>query len=303
MSSSLAASTQPGAITKPESLGSQSYHNFFSLKGYPFSDIRQPSSFWDAPPFGSALRMLASQLIEEGARPAMLLGPPGSGRTFLCEMLKHKYAELLIFSIESQLLFGSRPMVALCRQHGAAQVSPAAPQRVLIDTFLEAAVPKSAKGSIAVIVVDGVDPTDQEFLRELDDILKQAPKGRLSMVLVGGEDLPEGLTQGKAPKSLLSGPPPAVLRPMTPREMVRYIDFRMTTVGGAPEGLDLDLPSQQLLHARSGGSPKLINVFCHNALTIAALKQEKKLKLSSVRLGLKSKSYLSPDAARALLMG
>lgn len=303
MSGSLASSTQPGAITRPDTLGSQSYHQFFSLTAYPFSDIRQPSSFWDAPPFGSALRMLASQLIDEEAKPAMLLGPPGSGRTFLCEMLKNKYPELFIFTIEPQLLFGARPMVALCRQQGAGHVSPTAPQRTLIDAFLEAAIPDSAPGATAVIVVDGVDPTDQELLRELDDILKQAPKGKVSMILIGGEDLPERLSQGAAPKSLLAGPPPAVLRPMTPREMIRYIDFRMKTVGGAPEGLDLDLPSQQLLHARSGGNPKLINVFCHNALTIAALKQEKKLKLSSVRLGLKSKSYLSPDAARTLLLG
>jgi type II secretory pathway predicted ATPase ExeA len=77
----------------------------------------------------------------------------------------------------------------------------------------------------------------------------------------------------------------------------------MKEVGGCPEGLPLDLASQQLLHARSGGSPKLINVFCHNALTIAALKQEKTLKLSTVRYALKSKTYLSTDAARTLLLG
>jgi type II secretory pathway predicted ATPase ExeA len=122
------------------------------------------------------------------------------------------------------------------------------------------------------------------------------------MILVGGEELPERLIAGGAPQSLVTGPPPIVLRPMTAREMMQYIDFRMRVVGGSPEGLDLDLASQQLLHARSGGSPKLINVFCHNALTIAALKQEKKVKLSTVRLAMKSKSYLTPDAARTLLM-
>jgi serine/threonine protein kinase len=303
LSGSMSSSTSPGAITRPETLGSQSYHDFFGLTGYPFSDIRQPSSFWDAPPFGSALRMLASQIIEEGARPATLLGPSGSGRTFLCEMLKVKYPELFVFTIEPQLLFGAQPMLTLCRQQGAGHVGPTTPQRALIEAFLEVAIPEDAKGAIAVIAVDGLDPSDQELLAQLDDVLRSAPKGKLSMILVGGEDLPERLTPATTPKSLLSGPPPAVLRPMTPREMVRYIEFRMTTVGGSPEGLDLDLPSQQLLHARSAGSPKLVNVFCHNALTIAALKQEKKVKLSSIRLAMKSKSYLSPEAARSLLMG
>lgn len=301
--SSLGGSTQSGAITRPETLGSQSYHNFFGLTGYPFSDIRQTASFWDAPPFGSALRMLASQILDEEARPAMLVGPSGSGRTFLCEMLKNKYPQIFIFTIEPQLLFGARPMLSLCRQYGAHHANPNAHQRVLIDAFLSAALPSDVPNAVGVVVIDGLDPGDRDLLDELDDILTKAPKRRFSMILVGGEDLPERLVAAGAPKSLVMGPHPIVLRPMTAREMIQYIDFRMRVVGGSPEGLELDLPSQQLLHARSGGSPKLINVFCHNALTIAALKQERKLKLSTIRLAMKSKSYLTPEAARALLMG
>jgi serine/threonine protein kinase len=302
VSTQTGGSTQTGAITRPETLGSQSYHNFFGFTGYPFSDIRQTASFWDAPPFGSALRMIASQILDEEARPAMLVGPAGSGRTFLCEMLKNKYPQIFIFTVEPQLLFGARPMIALCRQYGAHQANPNAHQRVLIDNFLAAALPADVPNAVAVLVVDGLDPTDRETLDELDDILTKAPKRRFSMILVGGEELPERLTAGTAPQSLVTGPPPIVLRPMTAREMMQYIDFRMRVVGGSPEGLDLDLASQQLLHARSGGSPKLINVFCHNALTLAALKQEKKVKLSTVRLAMKSKSYLTPEAARTLLM-
>jgi serine/threonine protein kinase len=295
--------THTGAITRPETLGSQSYHNFFALTGYPFSDIRQAASFWDAPPFGSALRMLASQILDEEARPAMLVGPSGSGRTFLCEMLKNKYPQIFTFTIEPQLLFGARPMLSLCRQHGAHHANPNAHQRVLIDAFLAAALPEGMANAVAILVIDGLDPSDRDLLEELDDILTKAPKRRFSMILVGGEELPERLPAVSAPQSLLSGPAPLVLRPMTPREMMQYIDFRMRAVGGSPEGLDLDLASQQLLHARSGGSPKLVNVFCHNALTIAALKQERKVKLSSIRLAMKSKSYLTADTARALLMG
>ncbi|HLM72418.1 MAG TPA: serine/threonine-protein kinase, partial [Polyangiaceae bacterium] len=121
--------THTGAITRPETLGSQSYHNYFALTGYPFSDIRQSTSFWDAPPFGSALRMIASQILDEEVRPAMLVGPAGCGRTFLYEMLKNKYPQLFIFTVEPQLLFGARPMISLCRQYGAHHANPNAHQR------------------------------------------------------------------------------------------------------------------------------------------------------------------------------
>jgi serine/threonine protein kinase/type II secretory pathway predicted ATPase ExeA len=281
--------------------GQQTYHEFFALTGYPFSDIRQPTSFWDAGPYATAVRTLAAQILA-GQRPAMLLGAPGSGRTFVCEMVRGKFPQIFTFPIEPQLLFGTRVMVALCRQFGAATISPSASQRFLVEAFLAQVLPRDRPDAVAVVVVDGVDPEDQEILLELDDILRNAPGRKLSMVLIGTEDLPARLVTMHAPPGLLAGPPPVTLRSMTPQEMIDYVEFRMKSIGGSARGLELDIASQQLLHARSGGSPKLVNVFCHNALTIAALKQEREIPLSTLRLGMKSKNYLSPEAARDLLL-
>jgi type II secretory pathway predicted ATPase ExeA len=283
-------------------LGQQTYHEFFALSGYPFSDIRQPTSFWDAGPYATAVRTLATQILG-GQRPAMLLGAQGSGRTFVCDMVRVKFPRIHTYPIEPQLLFGTRLMVALCRQFGVATVSPSASQRFLVEAFIAQVMPRDRPDSVAVVVVDGVDPDDQEILLELEDILRNAPAAKLAMVLIGPEDLPARLVTSRAPQGLLTGPPPVSLRSMTPQEMVDYVDFRMKSIGGSPRGLELDVASQQLLHARSGGSPKLVNVFCHNALTIAALKQEREIRLSTLRLGMKSKSYLSPEAARDLLLG
>ncbi len=79
----------------------------------------------------------------------------------------------------------------------------------------------------------------------------------------------------------------------------------MRSVGGSRQGLKLDLASRQLLHARSGGNPeKLISIYCHNALTIAALQgRDRREGLSSIRLGMKNKSYLTAEAATNLIRG
>lgn len=281
-------------------LGSQSYHELFALTGYPFSDIRQPTSFWDAGPFAAAVRALSAPVLA-GQRPAMLLGAPGSGRTFVSEMIRARQPRILTFQIEPQLLFGARPLVSLCRQLGVSTLSPGADQRSLVEAFLLHAVPRGKADAVAVIVIEHLDPADRDLLQELGDILQSAPRGRLSMILVGPEDLPARLAEARAPEALLSGPPPVVVGAMSLPEMVDYIDFRMKTIGGSARGLELDLATQQLLHARSGGNPKLVNVFCHNAMTIAALKQEARVSLASLRVGMKSKGYLSPEAARALL--
>lgn len=282
--------------------GQYSYRNHFGLTGYPFSDIRQPSFFWDAGPYAWVLRTLASQIVA-GQRPAILVGEPGSGRTFVCEMIKNKVPRIHVFSVEPQLLFGTRPLVALCRQIGAANATPTMSQQLLVDAFLGHALQRAGSDAIAVLVVDGVDPEDHDLLMELHDILRNAPPGRLSMILVGAPDLPSTLASNGVPRELYSGAQSLLLPGLTQQEMIEYIDFRMRSVGGSGRGLNLDIASQQLLHARSGGSPKLVNIFCHNALTIAALQGEAEVSLSSIRLGMKSKSYLTAEAAMALIRG
>ncbi|WP_437600572.1 protein kinase [Sorangium sp. So ce590] len=290
------------ASTSGHFTGQYSYRDHFGLTGYPFSDIRQPSSFWDAGPYAWILRTLASQIVA-GQRPAILVGEPGSGRTFVCEMIKNKVPRIQVFSIEPQLLFGTRPLVSLCRQVGASAVSPTLSQQFLVDAFLGQALLRAGSDAIAVLVVDGVDPEDHDLLMELHDILRCAPQGRLSMILVGAPDLPPTLASNGVPRELYSGAQSLLLPGMTQQEMIEYIDFRMRSVGGSGRGLNLDLASQQLLHARSGGSPKLINIYCHNALTLAAIQGEIEVSLSSIRLGMKSKSYLTAEAAMALLRG
>jgi serine/threonine protein kinase len=280
-----------------ELLGQQSYHQYFALKGYPFSDIRQPSSFWEGGPYGPALMGLASR-VSAGQRMSMLVGPPSSGRTFLCEMLQHKLPDTLVFSIEPQLLLGTQLFLALCRQVGVA-VNPSSSQRFLAEAFLAHVLPDRPDAT-AVIVVDGVDPSDMELLKELDRIIQATPRRRFSMVLVGTESLPNELARNGAPQSLLAGGPPIQLRSMTQQEMAEYIDFRMKAVGGTG-AFTLDNAARQLLFSRSGGIPRLVSIYCHNALTLAMLRQERLPRLDTLRLAMKSRNYLSPDAARALL--
>ncbi|WP_224248718.1 serine/threonine-protein kinase [Hyalangium gracile] len=281
-----------------EVLGNQSYHQYYALKGYPFSDIRQPASFWDGGPYGPALFALANR-VEQGQRVSMLVGPEGSGRTFLCEMLQHKLPGASVFSIEPQLVLGSRLFLALCRQVGV-QVNANSSQRFLTEAFLAHVLPDRPDAT-AVIVVDGVDPADQELLAELDRIVQATSRRKFALVMIGTENLHQGLVQNNAPQSLLGGVPAVALRPMSQQEMVEYIDFRMRCIGGVA-GFALDTASRQILYLRSGGLPRLVSVYCHNALTLAMLRQERLPRLDTLRLAVKSKSYLSTEAARSLLM-
>lgn len=292
-------SFQLGSTARKNLADPHGYLEHFGLTAYPFSDIRQPSSFWDVGPYAWVLRTLASQ-ITAGHRPTVLVGEPGSGRTFVSEMIRNRFPSIQTFSFDPQFLFGARPMVSLCRQLGV-YASSNTTQRDLVHAFLQHAEARDGNDMMALVVVDGVDPGDRDLLVELDDILQYAPADRLSMLLIGTPSLPSTLAANGAPPSLYTGAQSLLLPGMTSKEMVEYLDFRMTSIGGSARGLGLDLAAQQLLHARSGGNPKLVNVFCHNALMLAALLKETGVRLTTIRLGMKSKSYLTPETAVALL--
>ncbi len=269
--------------------------------GYLFSEIRQPTSFWSGGPYGWALRTLAMQLTG-GCRAATLLGPAGSGRTFLCEMLPHEAAGLHVFRIEPGLLFGERLLVSLCRQYGL-DINTNASMRFFVEAFLSQALPPEQPDARAVIAIDCVDPDDTELTADIVDILRSTTNPRLAMLLVGASDLDDRLTRS----GLLSGPglessaPPVLLRRMTPHEMAEYISFRVTTIGGGGVRLGLDVATQQFLHARSEGSPRLVNIYCHNALVIATLRGNPVPGFEEFRLAMKSKTYLTTASAQALL--
>ena len=296
----------PGvAVTRPPAAGQPGGRSgelaTMTAHGYLFSEIRQPRYFWDAGPYAWALRTLAMQLTG-GCRVAMLLGPEGSGRTFLCDMLAHKVPGLHLFRIEPELLFGERLLLSLCRQHGM-DINPGASMRFFVEAFLSQALPAAQRDTMAVIAVDCVNPDDAEVVGDIADILRSSSNPRLAVLMVGASDLLDRLAEDGVRSRLGADlpEPPVLLRRLTPQEMVEYVRFRVATIGGGGVTLDLDAATQQLMHARSEGSPRLVNVYCHNALIIAWLRSGGAPGFEDFRLAMKSRTYLTSESARALL--
>jgi serine/threonine protein kinase len=272
-----------------------------AARRYLFSEIRQPGYFWDGGPYGWALRALAAQLTG-GCRAAMLAGPAGSGRTFLCDMLAYRVPGLQLFRLEPDLLFGDRLLLSLSRQHGM-EINPGASMRFFVEAFLSQALPADQPGAMAVIAVDCVNPDDADVVADIADILRSSSNPRLAVLMIGAPDLHDRLAGNGALAQLGAElrAPPVLLRRMTLPEMVEYVAFRVGTVGAGSVALALDTPTQQLLHARSEGSPRLVNIYCHNALIIAGLRSQAAPGFEDFRLAMKARTYLTTEAARALL--
>jgi serine/threonine protein kinase len=279
------------------SVAERSYQSYYGLRDHPFSDIRQAAFYWDGGPYASALRTIASAVLS--GRTCMLMGAPGSGRTFGCEMLQHKFPRIQIFSVEPQLLLGSTILVSLCRQTGV-MVSESASHRFVLEAFISNVVPPATPDSVVTLVIDGFDPTDQSILQDVVLLKRHATKGRVGLILLGNEQLVADLATRREASVLCADAEPVTLRPMNQVEMMDYIEFRMSAAG-SERSFELDLASQQLLYSRTGGNPKLVNVYCHNALTLAATLGEQQIRFKTIRMAMRSNAYLTPRTALMLL--
>lgn len=301
----LAAATPPpaaGTATIPRTSSTRasegrSYRDYFGMRDHPFSDIRQPAFYWHGGPFAEALHDGVNALLS--GKTCVIQGAQGSGRTYLCESLPRRNRRLMIFTVEPQLLLGSPILVSLCRQAGVA-INESASQRFVLSAFLHQTVQSDRPDTLPTLVIDGLDAADGEVLGDIASLRALAPGNKLGIVLMGGEHLAAELATRPAGATLMRSAQAVTLRNMTQSEMVAYVKFRMAEAGGGRQ-LELDAASQQLLFARTGGNPKMVNVYCHNALTLAALLGEPEVKFKTLRIGMKSRTYLTSGTALALI--
>ena len=130
-------------------------------------------------------------------------------------------------------------MVWLCRQIGL-PVDTQSSQRSLLTRFLAQVLPEGQPDAAVTVMVDEVDPDDRDHLDDLGELVHAAPPAnRLAVLLLGAEDLPARLAAAGAPEDFWKDREPVLLRPLSQNEMVDYINFRMTAIGGGPK-LSLD---------------------------------------------------------------
>jgi type II secretory pathway predicted ATPase ExeA len=298
--------SRSGATPPPREPGprdASGYLAHFGLNAPPFSDIRQPHLFWRGGPFARVLDALAADLInpyhiQSHGSPLVLVGAPGSGKTFCVEALKQRISGLQYYSIEPALLFTVTLMQELCRRLGL--MAPDAAPRDLMPFFVDAALARERGTSRLLVVLDDFVPGDPALLDELKEIAAAAPDV-VRLLLVGAPDLPAQLAAAGAAELLSPEEPPVGLAPMGLPDVAAYLEHRLRAASDGSLRVELPPAACQFLHARSGGSPRLINIYCHNALVIAFLRQSHRLTVDVLRLAMKSESYLTPAAATQLL--
>jgi type II secretory pathway predicted ATPase ExeA len=239
------------------------YEAHYGLKERPFGETTNPAVYVALPSRDAVIRRLHYALVHD-AGPAMVIGPPGSGKTIVARRLASELSTLPVY-LPFPALTPEELLTHIAHEFGlagAASSSSHIAVRHLRDNF---AVMTKA-GEHPLLVVDDAhlirDPASLDVLRLL---LNFNSTGRpdLALLLVGGPelllDLPVGLNDRLGARCLLG--------PFTKEESAAYILGRLGS--SEARGHLFTVSALASLHQAADGLPRRLNRLADLALLIA----------------------------------
>jgi type II secretory pathway predicted ATPase ExeA len=239
------------------------YEAHFGLAQRPFGETVSPSAYVALPSRDAVLRRLAYAL-EHSQGPAVLFGPPGSGKTLLTHCLSTKLGAGAV-----HVTFPALPATELVTHLAEEFGGPNTPSHSLSDALhhlRDNLAARASRGERPLLVIDDAHLIDADAtfqaLRLLLNFTTNGPPD-LSLLFVGGArlllEIPSGLTDRLTARCLLG--------PLTEAESAQYVLGRLTAAGAKAS---LFSHSALLaLHRTAGGLPRRLNHLADMALLIA----------------------------------
>jgi general secretion pathway protein A len=251
-----------------------SYLEHFGLTEEPFSNAPVSRFYFESPQHQQALVRL-THAVSRMRGLSVLVGDIGAGKTTLArrllDALPEEEYEAALFVIIHSGVTASWLLRRIALQLGVE--NPAQEKLALLSQLYQRLMQIHEQGRKAVVLIDEAQMLEtRELMEEFRGLLNlEVPERKLiSFVFFG---LPE------IERNLRLDPPLAQrvamryrLEPLNPESTRSYVVHRIHTAGGGhnpftPAAIDV-------LHRVSGGSPRIINTLCDNALFEAYLAGE-----------------------------
>jgi type II secretory pathway predicted ATPase ExeA len=247
------------------------YESYFRLSHRPFVPAPRAEGYIPTSSLDAA-RQTLTRCIERGEGPAIAVGPAGTGKSLLCQVLARHFR-------------GRFHVVLLCGARLATR-------RALLQNILfELKLPyrDMDEGELRLSLVDHLEPrsggpegllllVDEAHtlpLRLLEEVrlltnLVRDGQSRVRLVLAGGMALEERLASPKLESFHQRIAARCYLQPFSRDETIYYVQEQIKQAGGAAERL-LTAEARAAVHTATDGIPRLINQLCDHALLLAAL--------------------------------
>ena len=265
------------------------YEEFYGLSEKPFSLTPNPRFVFQSEQYRTAEEAL---LYGIGQKEGFMLvtGAPGTGKTTLCRDLLEKlnpeqYRVALLFN---PFLNGVEMLQALLAEFGLGDTATTSRKELLdrLNTYL---MQQLANGRTCIAIFDEAQHLSTEFLEQIRVLsnLETEQEKLIQIILVGQ---PELLKLIRTPQMAQLDQRVSVrctLTHLSPEESGRYITHRLN-VAGSRGRVRFQEKAVRLLHAATGGVPRLINLTADRSMLAAYSEQQRSIGEEHVRQALAS---------------
>jgi general secretion pathway protein A len=258
------------------------YCKHFGLWSAPFKFTPAKEEFFLSTPHREGLAALQWGLLHEPTGFSLFVGEPGTGKTTLIgRVLADYYQRIRCVSVSNPKLSPDEILRTILDQ---LNVFPKSPGKLDLlygfETYLHGLRPRQ---SVAIIIDEAQDLSDDalEELRLLSNLGSTEEK-QVRFLLVGHQELLTRLASPGLRHLNERIGARAILNPLQPGEARQYVDYLIATSGGSTNSIfEPDAINHLIQH--SGGTPRRINVLCHNALVNAYSQGSKQVTVDIAR--------------------
>jgi len=243
------------------------YERFYQLRNRPFALSPDPDFLYPSRVHREALDYLRFG-IEGHAGFVVVTGEIGSGKTTLLQVLLRSLdGQTTVIRIVNTLLTGAELLEAMLLDLGVKSLPMSKP--AMVRELARLLISERAHGRRVVAIIDEAQNLSLAALEELRMLsnLETEKSKLIQIVLVGQPDLRTSLDLPSLEQLRQRVTVRYHLGPLDAGETAAYINHRLARAAAAAP-LEFSRGVTDLVHARSGGMPRMINVICDAALLV-----------------------------------
>jgi general secretion pathway protein A len=213
----------------------------------------------------------------------ILSGEVGTGKT----MLIYSVMEKLPPTVKTAFIFHSTYNFGELLQQIFFEMEESTPRGGIVELknqFLLYLEKLKSQGELLAIFLDEAQKFSKEVLEGLFSILGSElwVSETLQIILIGQPEIEEGWRNALLRYGPKFNPLRVTINPLSKEESLEYIEHRMKTVG-RPAADIFSPQALALILEKAGGIPRLINVFCDNALFAGYRASVKRIEVNLVK--------------------
>ncbi|SMP77366.1 Type II secretory pathway, component ExeA (predicted ATPase) [Neorhodopirellula lusitana] len=252
------------------------------------------------PPFPSAERYVrvgsqddalqrVMRAVEAWEAISLVIGPPGTGKSLICRMLKNHFAsqrEVIVFgdaTLESPTALQRHLLSRLDRIRGIAAAPASAqddPQLAIMERIASSS-PEFAGLLLLVDEAQDLSPETLDTIRMLTNAMTSDGRPCVSAVLVGGPKLDETLALPSLEALVQRVATRCYVHPLSSDETIHYVSKVLQRSAGW--GVDaIDEAAIRSIHRACSGVPRLINQLMNASVEFAKENDEREVTTQTV---------------------